>query len=295
METVSSRSKKERFKFINQHGSSLGVRYLCNWLSVSSAGFYKWRGRQDCQRDLDNRQLVEKIYTLFYRHHTNYGSPRICAALRDEGIHVNHKRVERLMRERGLVGKSGRLYRRKAVSKSFYTKMPNLRVGREPPNRINQQWVGDLTYLKVNSQWRYLAVVMDLYSRRILGWSLGQQKSSTLTRDALVKAIRSRTLESELIFHTDRGSEYGAYLVQDELKQAGIQSSMNRPNFVTDNAHMESFFQSMKTECIKGRGFKSDTELRTTISWYIDDYYNWQRHHSAIGYTNPVEYEKVAV
>lgn len=294
MATVSSGSKTERFGFIDHFGPDLGVRYLCGWLNVSPAGFYKWRNREESLRDKENRYLAQKIEKIFMAHKTNYGSPRVHAALRDSGIKVNHKRVERIMRETGLIGKAGRIYRRKALPEKFYTKMPNLKKDMPTPTDVDQQWVGDLTYLKVAGQWRYLAVVMDLYSRRILGWTLGEHKTAELTRSALKKALSHRTVKPGLIFHTDRGSEYGAYLIQDELKRVGIRSSMNRPKYVTDNAHMESFFQSMKTECIHGLSFKTESELRITLNWYLNDYYNKQRIHTSIGYTSPIKYERMA-
>jgi len=291
---VSSGSKPERFGFINRFKSELGVRYLCEWLDVSPSGFYKWRSRGESQRDKTNRQLTQRIEKIYVANKANYGSPRVYAALRNSGVMVNHKRVERLMRNAGLVGKAGKLYRQKAFPDKFYTKMPNIKNGQPPVTRINQQWVGDLTYIKVAGQWRYLAVVMDVYSRRILGWSLGEHKNAELTRSALRQAISHREIKPGLIFHTDRGSEYGAYLIQDELRQAGILSSMNRPKYVTDNAHMESFFQSMKTECIRGVIFKNESELRMTLSWYLDEYYNKQRIHTSIDYTSPNKYERMA-
>lgn len=198
------------------------------------------------------------------------------------------------MRDAGLVGKAGRIYRRKAAPEKFYTKMPNLRKDMPKPSGTDQQWVGDLNYIRVGKEWRYLATVMDLYSRRILGWALGDQKTANLTRAALRKAASHRLVKPGLIFHTDRGSEYGAYLMQDELARIGIRSSMNRPGYVTDNAHMESFFQSMKSECIHGFSFESECDLRKVLSWYLDDYYNCQRIHSSIGYQTPVHYEKLA-
>lgn len=292
MARVSSGSKTERFGFISRFGSDLGVGYLCEWLNVSPSGFYKWRRRVETTRDRENRALAKEIEAVFFASNTNYGSPRVHAALRAKGILINRKRVERIMREMGLVGKAGRLYRRKALPEKFYTKMPNLKKNMAKPLATDEQWVGDLTYLKVAGQWRYLAVVMDLYSRRILGWRLGEHKSAELTRSALRMALRHRTVKAGLIFHTDRGSEYGAYLIQDELKRAGIRSSMNRPKYVTDNAHMESFFQSMKTECIHGMSFKSERELRKTLSNYLD-HYNRNRIHTSIGYTSPMNYEKM--
>ena len=134
---------------------------------------------------------------------------------------------------------------------------------------------------------------MDLYSRRVIGWCLGGFKTSELTCTALRNALRYREVKPGLIFHTDRGPEYGAYLIQDELNKAGIRSSMNRPKHVTDNANMESFFQTLKTECIRERTFKTEQELKQSLDWYLNDYYNKARLHSSIGYTNPVNYERM--
>jgi len=292
--TVSSESKTERFGFIDYHRSVLTVRYLCDWLGVSPAGYYKWRKRSLCKRADSNKTLAKKIERIFFKHDTNYGSPRVHQALREEGLCVNRKRVERIMRETGLVGKAGRIYRRKAAPDKFYTKMPNLKKDLDVPTAVDQQWVADLTYIKVAQKQWYLAVVMDLYSRRIIGWSLGDKKTAELTVSALQKALKYRTVSEGHIFHTDRGSEYGAYLMQNALKRAGIKPSMNRPGTVTDNANMESFFQSMKTECIKGIYFKGEQELRATLSWYLNKYYNRERFHSSIGYTSPIKYEKMA-
>lgn len=294
MASVSSGNKTERFGFIDTHRTVLTVRYLCDWLGVSPAGYYKWRKRKPCERQYANKILSKKIERIYFKNDTNYGSPRVHQALRNEGLRVNRKRVERIMRETGLVGKAGRIYRRKAVPDKFYTKMPNVKKDLGAPTAVDQQWVADLTYLKVAQKQLYLAVVMDLYSRRIIGWSLGENKTAELTVSALQKALRYRTVSEGHIFHTDRGSEYGAYLMQNTLKRAGIKPSMNRPGTVTDNANMESFFQSMKTECIKGVSFKSESELRVTLSWYLNKYYNQERLHSSIGYTSPIKYERMA-
>ena len=294
MATVSSGSKAERFGFIADYGSVLGVRYLCDWLKVSANGFYKWRKRPESQRNKENKILIAKIELLFKKHRGNYGSPRIHAELRRQGIIVNHKRVERLMRHAGLVGKAAVIYRRKPAPDKFYTKMDNLRKDLPIPEKKNEQWVADLTYLKVAGEWRYLAAVMDLFSRRIIGWSLGKNKTAELTRQSLRAALKHRDVKPGLIFHTDRGSEYGAYIIQDELRLEGALASMNRPSAVTDNAHMESFFQSMKTEAIHGINFSTEHDLRMAISYYINRYYNRERLHSSIGYVSPVNYEAMA-
>lgn len=295
MATVPSGAKKERFRFINEHEAVFGARYLCRCLNVSPSGFYKWRDRPESSRSRANKELLGKIEKVFTDNHGNYGSPRVYLALRASGEKVNHKRVERIMRDSGLIGKAARLYRREPLTERAFLKKPNLRFNKAAPTGINQQWVGDITYLKVDAKWHYLAVVMDLFSRRILGWSLGQNKSAELTHSALMKALSHRVVKKGLIFHTDRGSEYGANLIQDELTHQGLKSSMNRPKSITDNIHMESFFQSMKTECYHGLSFNTEDELRSVLSYYLDGYYNATRIHTSIGNIAPILYEKLSV
>lgn len=295
MGKVSEGTKIERFQFIKRQRSYFGVRYLCHRLNVSSSGFYKWLQCGPNTRDQLNRQLTKKIITLYQKNKGNYGSPRIHATLQRNGERVNHKRVARIMREEGLIGKAGRLYRRKALSINTCISKPNIQREQGAPNRLNQQWAGDVTYLKVQGDWLYLSVVMDLYSRRIIGWSLGRQRTAQLTVSALEKSLKSRLVMSDIIFHSDRGSEYGAHDYQNQLKAAGIQASMNRPNCMNDNVYVESFFQSLKTECYHGECFDSEEGLRKRLSWYIDDYYNHQRLHSSLGFKTPVEFEALAV
>jgi len=292
--TVPSGNKAERFGFIAQFGSEFGVRYLCEWLKVSPSGFYKWRNRELSDRARANQVLLKKIQRIYEESRGSYGSPRVHAQLRREGEKVSRSRVERVMHKAGLVGKAAQIYRRQAWVKPFHASLPNLRIDRPKPKAANEQWVGDVTYLKVCGEWRYLAVVMDLYSRRIIGWKLSDKRTARVTRAALRKALKNRKISPGLIFHTDRGVEYGAWLLQDELKKYGILSSMNRAESVTDNAHMESFFRSMKTEATKGIEFKSEHELRMAISSYINKFYNVTRLHSGLGYKTPVEYERMA-
>lgn len=294
MATVSSGNKAERFGFIDRFGSELGVRYLCAWLNVSPGGFYKWQSRGLSRRAKENLELLKKIRRIFKDSRGAYGSPRVHAQLLREGEQVSRGRVERLMRKAGLVGKAALVYRRKALVKPFYTSLPNLRLDRPKPQGINEQWVGDVTYLKVSGEWRYLAVVMDLYSRRIVGWKLSKYRTAEITREALRQALETREVEPGLIFHTDRGVEYGAWLIQDELKKYGHYSSMNRAGSVTDNAHMESFFRSMKTETTKGVEFKTESDLRLALSSYIDEFYNIERLHSGLGYKTPIECDRMA-
>jgi len=291
---VSEGSKAARFGFIAEHRAVFGIRYLCEQLNVSSQGFYKWQDRKDSVRYLENQRIAKRIKQLFFEHDGNYGSPRIDAALREQGERVNHKRVERLMRDMGLVGKVSRLYRSKPLAKNPCITVENLRREELHPISINQQWAGDVTYLKVNGHWSYLAVILDLYSRRIVGWELSQTRTAELTVAALRKALLHRDVKPGMIFHSDRGAEYGSHYFQDELKRAGIRPSMNRPKHMTDNAHVESFFRTMKTESFHGLEFESTCQLRMTLACYIDDYYNTKRLHSSLGFKIPHTYENMA-
>ena len=294
MGKVSEGSKASRFGFIAEHGGTFGFRYLCRQLGVSPAGFYKWQRRKETARTRVNRELSQDILRLYSDHDGNYGSPRIYAALREQGKSVNHKRVTRLMRDMGLVGKASKLYRSKPLAENPCITVGNLKRLEPPPLSADQQWAGDITYLKVNGQWLYLAVIIDLYSRGIVGWELSKYRTADVTVSALRKALGHRDVRPGMIFDSDRGAEYGAHMFQSELRRAGIRPSMNRPKHMTDNAHVESFFKTMKTESFRGLSFESITQLRMTLSWYIDDYYNTKRHHSSLGYTNPREFERMA-
>ena len=294
MGQVSEGKKSERFKFIDEHQARFGIRYLCKKMNVSFQGYYQWCHRKPSSRDLENAHLTEKIIRLYEKHKGNYGSPRIVAELKAEGVHVNHKRVARLMKEASLVGKAGRIYRRKPLPENSCIKVPNKQREKGFPKKPNQQWVGDVTYLKVKGQWRYLAVILDLCSRKVIGWELSNSRTSELTLSALNKAARFRRRTKGMIFHSDRGSEYGAHAYRDRLTELDIEPSMNRPGYMNDNVYVESFFQSMKTECYKGVEFESDEQLRSTLNWYLGRYYNRDRRHSALGFISPTKYETMS-
>jgi len=193
------------------------------------------------------------------------------------------------MREAGLRARAVKLYRRIPGLHGFYSSIPNHQLDRlaTGPDEV---WVGDITYLKVGGAWRYLAVVMDRYSRRILGWSLGKKKDARLTLRALNHAVAHRRPRPGVIFHSDRGVEYVAYAVRHRLAALGFVQSMNRPREITDNAHMESFFHSMKSDAVHGLRFAHPAELARLVRSYMP-YYNGVRMHSAIGYSSPIDYE----
>jgi transposase InsO family protein len=271
------------------------VAFLCRRYKVSRSGFYAWERRDRGRRGRADEELGARIERIHRDSGKRYGSPRVHEVLRREGIRLSNKRVARLMRERGLRARVSRLYRRgSGVVRRFFAKTGNLRLQEPLPTRPDQIWVGDLTYLRLGKRWRYLATVMDLFSRRIIGWTLARNRTTDVTLRALKRAISLREPRPGLLFHSDRGIEYSAYGYQDFLKARGIVPSMNRPRHCQDNAHMESFFHSLKAELTHQRAFGSDAELNASVAGYIDRYYNAKRIHSSLGYHSPVEFERLA-
>lgn len=267
---------------------------LCRWLGVSTSGFYAWRGRRVSARAVEDRRLLEEITRVYWSSEGRYGSPRVYKALKERGFSVGKKRVERLMRGSGLVARCMKVVRRTPGLKRFQRDGSNLLLEMSMPSAANQIWVGDVTYLKLNGKWQYLATVMDLYSRRILGWSLSDNRKTELTITALKYALKKRNNPKGLIFHSDRGIEYLSHEYRDELKRHGIRQSFNRPYHSTDNAFMESFFHSVKGELIRGSYYKKVKDLRAALSRYINGFYNKERLHSSLNYMSPTEYERRA-
>jgi transposase InsO family protein len=269
------------------------VAFLCRRFKVSRSGFYAWQRRGKSRRRRSDEELGAAIVRIHKESRGAYGSPRVHKDLRRRGIRCSNKRVARLMRELGLRGRVSNLYRRSPALRKFFAKTDNLRLQEPLPTRTDQIWVGDLTYLRLGKHWRYLATVMDLFSRRIIGWTLARTRTVAITIRALKRAIALRNPKAGLIFHSDRGIEYSAYDYQAFLRSRGIVASMNRPRNCQDNAHMESFFHSLKAELTHQRAFGSDVELSAALAGYIDRFYNQKRIHSSLGYHSPVEYERL--
>ena len=235
--------------------------------------------------------MTAEIVRLFATHRERYGSPRIHQELVKAGYSCSRRRVARLMRAAGLLAKAVRGYRAKAGIRSRFAKHPN-RLWEARVTRPNQAWVGDITYLRVRSGWRYLTIVMDQYSRRILAWTLTRRRTGAVTCAALAVALRRRRPPRALIFHSDRGSEYmGAVFCAFVARRGLLQSaSVRGPG---DNAHAESFFHSLKAELTRGVSFLTDQALHTALDQYIR-YYNTRRIHSALGYRSPIAFERGA-
>lgn len=265
---------------------------MCRLYGVTPAGYYAWRRRRACARQHGDAALLVQVRRIFAASRGCYGSPRIHRALHDAGIAVSNKRVARLMRQAGLRARSARLYRRHAGQKAFHAAVPNRQraVTADAPNRV---WVGDVTYLRVRAGWRYLAVVLDRYSRRVVGWALGVRRDAALTLAAFDRAVQARKPAQGLLFHSDRGAEFSNYAFRQRLAALGVVQSMNRPLHMNDNAVMESFFKSLKSDAYHGETFADDGALRTMVRRYLP-HYNHHRRHSSLGHRSPVQFERAA-
>jgi transposase InsO family protein len=263
---------------------------MCEKLEVSRSGFYAWLGRPVSERTKRELHLQRQVEQHFEESYGVYGSPRIHALLRRQGERVGRKRVARLMRELRLRARANRIYKRLPGAVTCRLGIPN-EARERVVNAPDQVWRGDITYLRAGGAWRYLAVVLDQYSRRLLGYKLGNQRTADLTAAALRRATALRKPLPGVIFHSDRGSEYGGYLYRDRLAGRGMVQSMNRPKTMTDNAHVESFFHTLKTEAIHGHRFSNSSELDRAVRRYIA-HYNRRRPHSALDYRSPIDYER---
>lgn len=271
----------------------MNIQTMCDVYGVSRSGYYAWLNRPLSPRAIDNQSLAKIIRRIHYQSHGIYGSPRITAMLRREGIDVSENRIARIMQAEGIVG---RIHTKKSRAPSItdvIKKTNNKRLSHPAPTRINQVWVGDVTYFWLQKRWWYLSVVMDVYSRKIIGWSFERHRKKELTLQSLRHALQGRQPEPDMLFHSDRGVEYAAEAYRNLLSDHGIRPSMNRPGHCTDNAHMESFFHSLKGEWIRGEKYATVDALRKDIRNYIVNFYNRTRLHSGLNYCSPNEFERL--
>jgi transposase InsO family protein len=284
-----------RFRLIEDHRDVWPVRVMCDALNVSPSGYYAWRSRPESRRKIANRGLLGDIQRVHAHHRERYGAPRIHAELRAEGQTVSRKRIERVMRQHGIRARAPRRYRVCTTdSKHSLPVAANLLDQNFVADRPNQVWLADITYIPTGEGWLYLAVILDLFTRKVVGWAMRDHMRAELTIAALTMAIQRRRPAAGLIHHSDRGSQYAAGDYRDTLHAAAIIQSMSRKANCWDNAPMESFFGTLKTELVHQREYPDRNAARRDLFAYIEGYYNRQRIHSAIGYITPERAEAIS-
>jgi len=279
-----------KFDFIQAEKASYPVTVLCELLGVSRSGFYAWQDRAPSARAQEDARLAAEIAAVHGASRKTYGSPRVHAQLAHNGVHVSRKRVARLMREKGLAARRRRRFRKTTDSTHDLPVAPNVLQREFTSSETNEAWVGDITYVWTEEGWLYLAVLLDLFSRRVVGWATSSSLDRGVALAALEAAIRSRTPAAGLVHHTDRGCQYASHDYRKRLADALVERSMSRKGDCWDNAVAESFFATIKGECLDHERFPTRHAATAVIAEYIDVFYNHQRLHSTLGYVSPVEY-----
>lgn len=280
-----------KFAFINAQEVAFPVQPMCRVLGVSRSGYYAWKERPQQTADPNTVALAAEIAAAHRRSRGTYGSPRVHRELRARGIRVGKKRVERLMREKGLKGAQKRKYRCTTDSRHSLPIAPNRLDRNFDPTEADRVWAGDVTYIATDQGWLYLAVIVDLFSRRVVGWSVSSTNDTKLAQEALQRALAARRPALGLMHHTDRGSPYASLAYTAVLRQYGVVASMSRAGDCYDNAVVESFFGTLKAELVRGCVYPSHVVATAAIADYVEDFYNTQRRHSHLQYLSPIEFE----
>ncbi|MCK5368628.1 MAG: IS3 family transposase [Cyclobacteriaceae bacterium] len=280
-----------KYDFIDKNKTKHCIRKMAKILDISRSGYYAWRSHSRSKRSITNDGLLKSIKDVFYKSKKRYGSPRIHADLNDQGISCNPKTVARIMKEYGLVAVARKKYRPTTNSKHNFPIAENLLNRNFKVSKPNKAWVSDITYIFTKEGWQYLCIIIDLFNREVIGWSLNHRMKQDLVIMAINMGIQKKKPKEGLIFHSDRGSQYAAKKVSSLLKCNGILQSMSRKGNCWDNACAESFFHSLKVEEVYTKKYKTRSECRISIFEYIEIFYNRIRRHSHLGYKSPVQFE----
>lgn len=281
-----------RFELVDAEKAQYPIEVLCQVLEVSRSGYYAWRKRPPSARSKTDARLAVEIAATHRKSKRRYGSPRVHQALRRKGIRVGRKRVERLMRDNGIVARRKRPFRRTTDSNHTNPIAPNV-VGRQFMAKApNEVWAGDVTYIATDEGWAYLAVLLDLYSRRVVGWAVSATNDTELALAAFQRAVRGRrTLPAGLVHHTDRGSPYASEDYRKAITAHSMVASMSRKGDCWDNAVAESFFATLRAELVDDERYLTRAAAERSIGEYIERFYNVERLHSHLDYISPVEFE----
>ena len=284
-----------KYQFITLHQNEFRVARQCKNLGVSRSGYYAWLGRGVSARKKEDERLTTKIEQIFRQSRQSYGSPRVAAALRRQGYACSENKVARLMHQAGLVARKRKKRRQEYTAEPAGQVVENVLDQKFEAERINQKWVSDITYIRTREGWLYLAGILDLYSRSIVGWSMSEQNDAQLVCSALEMALLHRRPTGVVLCHSDQGCQYTSKHFQDFLKARQIIASMSRKGNCYDNAVMESFWATLKKETDISRVYHSKEEARSVIFSYVEEFYNRVRLHSALGYRSPAEYEQQCI
>jgi putative transposase len=283
-----------KYGFIRAHQDQFSVSRMCAVLKVSRNGYYDWRERAESKRSRENRAALRQIRAVHDRSRQAYGALKTWRELQAEGFKWGRHRIARLRREAGIEARRKRRFRITTQSRAGVVAANNRLKQRFKAKAADRIWVGDITFVPTAEGWLYLAVLIDLYSRRVVGWAMSERIDQQLVLDALDMALLQRRVKPGLIHHTDQGRQYCSAAYLAALKQHGMIASMSRRGNCYDNAVAESFFSSLKNELIHHSTFRTRDEARTAIFEYVEVFYNRQRRHQTLDYCSPVDYERKA-
>jgi putative transposase len=281
-----------RFAFVEEHRKHVPVDRLCHFLGITSRGYRSWHRRPMSIRQRQDMVLLAHIREQHHLSLGSYGRPRMTQELKEVGLNVGHRRVGRLMRQNAIQVVRTRKYRVTTDSNHAFGIAPNLLNQNFTADRQNQKWAGDISYLWTREGWLYLAVIIDLHSRKVVGWAVSNRLKHDLALQALNRAVALRNLPPGCIHHTDRGSQYCAHDYQKRLRQLGFQASMSGKGNCYDNAAVETFFKTLKAELIWRHSWQTRSQVTDALFKYINGFYNTRRRHSALGGKSPADFER---
>jgi len=284
-----------KYDFIESHRSAFAVERMCRTLGVRRSGYYAWRSRVPGKRSAEDEHLLVRIRESYKKSRRSYGSPRVLKDLRAWGLRCGKNRIARLMREHGIAARTKKKFKATTNSRHALPVAPNLLNREFNVARPDEAWVSDITYVWTREGWLYLAVVLDLFSRRVVGWGMGDRLTAEIALSALKMAIGNRKPSAGLTYHSDRGVQYACEAFRKLLELHGFIQSMSRKGDCWDNAVAESFFHSLKTEHVYFEDYKTRAEATGKIFEYIEVFYNRTRRHSTLEYLSPAEFEAMAV
>lgn len=281
-----------KYAFIDSRRDEFKITRMCRWLKVSRAGYYQWRTRQPALRSVQREWVRGAVVDVYRQFKQRYGAPRITEELNALGVRCSKNHVAELLQCEGLKARNGKAFKYRPSASATYHVSPNLLARRFTAKRPDEKWVSDITYIDVDGEWLHLAVILDLYSRQVIGWAVDETMTTELILEAFEMAVARRQVKPGLLLHSDRGVQYRSGEYQAALRQHQIRSSMSRQGNCWDNAVMESFFSRLKVELVYAEEFKTSEEAYRSLFEYIEVFYNRVRRHSSLGYCSPAQYEE---